>query len=161
MALAGTLLKLGIFGVIILGNFSLFPSSIGRLVLGLSLWGRLVTSVICLRQTDIKALIAYSSIGHIGLALGGLLSGRDLGVKGAIVVAVAHGLSSPAIFSLAGVVYDRTFSRSLYLCKGVGSLLPVLLFPFFILCAANISAPPIVNLAGEIWLIIRVTAFSS
>lgn len=102
----------------------------------------MVTSIICVRQADIKALIAYSSIGHIGLALGGLLSGSDLGVKGAIVVAVAHGLSSPAMFSLAGVVYDVSYSRRLFLCKGLGAMFPGILFPLFLLCAANMSAPP-------------------
>ena len=120
IALAGILLKLGVFGVVILGQLVAFPVGAASFILGLSLWGRVVTSVICVRQTDIKSLIAYSSIGHMGLALGGLLRGSELGIKGAIVVAVAHGLRSPAILSFASIVYDVTFSRSIFLCKGAG-----------------------------------------
>ena len=160
IALAGILLKLGVFGVVILGQLVAFPVGAASFILGLSLWGRVVTSVICVRQTDMKSLIAYSSIGHMGLALGGLLRGSELGIKGAIVVAVAHGLRSPAILSFASIVYDVTFSRSIFLCKGAGNLFPIILLPLLLLCAANMSAPPFVNLVGEIWLIISVSAFS-
>lgn len=86
----------------------------------------------------------------MGLAVVGLLSGSDYGVKGAIVVAVAHGLRSPAMLSFARIIYDVTFSRRIYLCKGVGAIYPVILLPLFILCASNMSAPPFVNLAGEV-----------
>ena len=109
-----------------------------------------MTSVICLRQTDIKGLIAYSSIGHIGLVLAGLVSCTDYGVKGAIVVVVAHGLSSPAMFTFANIVYESSFSRRIVLCKGIVSIFPALAISLLLVCATNIAAPPSINLVGEI-----------
>lgn len=108
-----------------------------------------------------KSLIAYRSIGHIGLVLAGLLSGTELGVKGAIVVVVAHGLRSPAILSFANIVYETRFSRRVVLCKGVISIFPGLSLIFFLACARNMSAPPTINLVGEIWIIITVVGWSS
>lgn len=116
----------------------------------MSLWGGVITSIICIRQTDIKALIAYRSIGHIALVLAGILSYTELGVKGAIVLVVAHGLSSPAILTFANIVYDARLSRSLNLCKGIISIFPATCLCFFMVCARNMAAPPSINLAGEI-----------
>ncbi len=160
MALAGVLLKLGAFGVIVVSKFVECRFGLCSLVISLCLWGSVVTSIICLRQTDVKALIAYRSIGHMGLVLAGAISGTEIGVKGALVVVVAHGLSSPAIFRLANIVYETSFSRSVALCKGVISVFPALCLTFFLVCAINMSAPPSINLIGEIWLIISVVGHS-
>lgn len=118
------------------------------------------TSAICLRQADVKALIAYSSIGHIAMVLGGILTIREFGVKGAVVVVVAHGLRSPAMLRFANIVYEITFSRSLIICKGVLSVFPAVCLLFFLLRASNMAAPPFINLVGEIWLIIRILSLS-
>lgn len=144
------LLKLGVLGIILFRKKLVFPLVAVSAVIGVCLWGGVITSVICIRQVDIKSLIAYSSIGHMGLVLGGLLSESELGVKGAVVISVAHGFSSPALFNLARGVYDVTYRRNLILCKGVVTLLPVACMIFLFACAANISAPPFINLVGEI-----------
>lgn len=118
------------------------------------------TSVVCLRQSDVKALIAYRSIGHMGMVLAGILTCTEFGVKGAVVVVVAHGLTSPAMLRFARIIYDVTFSRRLAICKGILSVLPAACISFFLLRASNIAAPPLINLVGEIWLIISVVSFS-
>jgi len=161
MALAGVLLKLGVLGIILFRKKLLLAPFITRCIMGVCLWGGVVTSIICVRQVDMKSLIAYSSIGHMGLVLAGLLSERELGVKGAIVISVAHGFRSPALFNLASGVYDVLHSRRLILCKGAVSLFPPACILFLLACAANISAPPFINLVGEVWLTVGVTAFSS
>lgn len=154
------LLKLGAYGIVLVNKFVFASHFITRSLFGVSLWGGVVTSIICVRQTDIKALIAYSSIGHIALVLGGLLTCSDLGIKGAIIVVVAHGLSSPAILTFANIVYDVRYSRRLTLCKGIISLLPAACLCFFLVCATNMAAPPSINLAGEIWLITSIISAS-
>lgn len=73
-----------------------------------------------------KALIAYSSIGHIALVLGGLMRCSEYGVTGAIVIVVAHGISSPAILTLAALIYEARLSRRLTVCKGISSISRVL-----------------------------------
>ena len=119
----------------------------------------MVTSSISFRQTDMKSLIAYRSIGHISLVLGGLVSQTDCGVNGAIFIAVAHGLSSPAIFNLARIIYEKTLSRSLLVSKGIVRILPVSYGLFFLVCAANISAPPLISLLREVLLVTSILAF--
>nr|BDC91898.1 NADH dehydrogenase subunit 4 [Armandia sp. GK-2021] len=161
MALAGVLLKLGALGMIVLGSFSVTPAGVCSLIISLSLWGGVCTSVICLRQADVKALIAYSSIGHMAMVLAGILTMTEFGVKGAVVVVVAHGLSSPAMLSFANMVYEMTFSRSLVICKGVLSVFPAVCLLFFLLSASNMAAPPFINLVGEIWLIMSILSLSS
>lgn len=161
MILAGVLLKLGGYGLmrIIYKMFSSFLAFTEFLV-SLSLWGGVVTGFICLRQVDIKALIAYSSVGHIGLLLVGLFSGSMVGWIGSFVVMVSHGLCSPALFALANVNYESVHSRGLLINKGLIRVFSSLAIWWFLFCAFNIAAPPSLNLAGELILIIRGLSLS-
>nr|YP_010415427.1 NADH dehydrogenase subunit 4 [Paralvinella palmiformis]UJI65670.1 NADH dehydrogenase subunit 4 [Paralvinella palmiformis] len=154
MVLAAILLKLGSYGLIRLS--SLFPHlncSVTSMMSSLCLIGACVTSAICIRQTDLKALIAYSSIGHMGLLTAAVLSSSKWGWEGALVMMLAHGLSSSALFSIANSSYEATHTRSLYLTKGLLSLFPAMSLWWFLSCAANMSAPPSINLFGEILLL--------
>lgn len=163
--LAGILLKLGSYGLIRL--FSFFPNFISTFFSCLSsiaLWGAVVTSLICLRQTDIKSLIAYSSVGHMGLLTVGALSNTAWGWRGALRMILAHGLCSSALFALANITYISTNSRSLFLSKGLILIFPAMSFWWFLLSAANMAAPPSLNLLREILLItrsIRVASLSA
>lgn len=127
MILAGVLLKLGGYGLL---RFS--EKARGMLVSNrffyfrVALWGGVVTGLICLRQTDIKGLIAYSSIGHIRIFVGGVFSNNIWGWQGGLIMLLAHGFCSPAIFALANVSYEMVGSRSMLLTKGFLSLSPVL-----------------------------------
>jgi len=90
--------------------------------------GSLYISFSCLRQTDVKALIAYSSVSHMGILLGGLIVANEFAWGGAILIIEAHGLCSSGLFFLANALYERSFTRRIYLLKGCTKLFPVMNF---------------------------------
>lgn len=152
--LAGILLKLGVYGL--LRITTLIPQiipSLTSIILPISIVGATITRWVCLRQTDFKALIAYSSVGHIGLLAAGLFSGFYWGWQGALLISIAHGLSSSALFALANMLYLTASTRSLYLIKGIQTLFPTITIWWFLFCIRNIAAPPTLNLLAEIILI--------
>nr|APX39603.1 NADH dehydrogenase subunit 4 [Colaspidea globosa] len=162
MILAGVMLKLGGYGMIRLMKIFLpIWVNVNFYFMIISLTGGFFVSLICLRQSDIKSLIAYSSISHMGLVLSGILTLNNWGVTGAYILMLAHGLCSSGLFSLANMNYERLFSRSMYLNKGMMSFLPSLSFWWFIFCVSNMAAPPTLNLLGEIFLINSLVMFSS
>jgi len=155
--LAGILLKLGGYGAIriiyIIKNLILYIQS-G--FVRLSIWGALATAMICIRQQDIKSLIAYSSVGHIALLIAGIISSTKWGMEGALTIIIAHGLARPALFALANISYEMNKTRRLILAKGILFLYPLLSVWWFLISIANIAAPPTLNLIGEIMLIISI-----
>lgn len=160
--LAGILLKLGSYGLFRLSAH--FPQATliwSTPILVLSLWGACIASILCLRQTDIKALIAYSSVSHIGLVTAGILTQTQWGWAGALLLVVAHGLASSGLFALANTVYETAHSRNLILLKGIINLFPVITIWWFLLSARNLGAPPSINILSEIILITATISFSS
>lgn len=159
--LAGLLLKLGRYGILRLAlifisiNKSLIP-----LILSVSMWGAIVTSTICLRQPDIKSLIAYSSVGHIGLLTAGTITNHWWGWERSLLIIIAHGLCSSAIFALANILYETTQTRNLYLTKGIITFFPVFSILWFLTSAANIAAPTSLNLIAEIMLLSSILSAS-
>lgn len=157
--LAGILLKLGVYGLLRIA--SLFPQitiSLNFIILPVRILGASITRFICLRQTDFKSLIAYSSVGHIGLLAGGLFSGFYWGWEGALLISVAHGLCSSALFALANILYLTTSTRSLFLIKGLQTYFPIITLWWFLFSISNIAAPPTPNLLSEIILITSILA---
>jgi len=124
--LAGVLLKLGGYGIFraipIMGCFIF--SRLDFCILAISLFGGLIARFICLRQVDIKSLIAYSSVSHIRLVIGGLLAGSLLGVQGAIIMILGHGLCSSGLFCISNMAYERFYTRRLFLIKGQIAIFP-------------------------------------
>lgn len=162
MILAGILLKLGGYGIIrIATNFIKLNLKIAPIIIRISLIGAVITRFICIRQTDVKSLIAYSSVRHIGLVTGGILSNTPWGWTGAFTLILAHGLCSSCIFALANMTYETTQTRSIATTKGLINLFPAITLWWFIFSACNIGAPPSLNLMGEIILITRILAFSN
>lgn len=156
MILAGVILKLGGYGLVrFLPFWVSSPGVIREIILCLSLWGGIMIRLSCLRQIDIKLLIASSSVVHMSMCIGGLFVLREWGLKGRVAVMVGHGLCSSGLFYLANVVYERTRRRSMSISKGLLRLIPRICFWWFVLLAANMAAPPSLNLLGEI-LLIRV-----
>lgn len=154
--LAGVLLKLGGYGLlrvfIFLDKTLLFYVS---WLMALAILGAIFGSLICLRQSDVKSLVAYSSVAHIALVLAGLRINSYLGVAGAIIIMVAHGLCSSGLFRLVGIVYERSSRRSFLLLRRGLTIIPVLSLWWFLFRVSNIAAPPTPNLAGEILIFIR------
>nr|AYU71315.1 NADH dehydrogenase subunit 4 [Agrilinae sp. 1 ACP-2013] len=154
MILAGVMLKLGGYGMLRTMNLFVGVSSlISYVFIGVSILGGVIVSLMCLRQTDIKSLIAYSSVSHMGLVLGGIMTYMYWGFCGALLMMVAHGLSSSGLFCLANITYERSGSRSLFLNKGMLNLMPAMCLWWFLFSACNMAAPPSLNLGGEIMLI--------
>nr|YP_009684668.1 NADH dehydrogenase subunit 4 [Gammarus pisinnus]QDS78471.1 NADH dehydrogenase subunit 4 [Gammarus pisinnus] len=161
MILAGILLKLGGYGLI---RFLVFwansPILMSELFVCVSLWGGVVVSLSCLRQSDMKLLIASSSVVHMSMCLSGLFILSELSQKGAVLVMLGHGLCSSGLFYLAHMVYERTKSRSLSVSKGLLSLMPSMCMWWFMLSSSNMAAPPSLNLLGEIWLMSSLVSWS-
>ena len=159
--LAGVLLKLGGYGLLRVFIFlSLLGMELNFWWISIRLLGGVLISLICLRQIDIKALIAYSSVAHIGIVLRGLMTLSYWGFNGAYTLIIAHGLCSSGLFCLANITYERLGSRSLIINKGLLNFLPSLSLWWFLLCSGNIAAPPTLNLLGEIRLFNSIVRWS-
>nr|YP_009645760.1 NADH dehydrogenase subunit 4 [Pseudocuneopsis capitata]QBS54485.1 NADH dehydrogenase subunit 4 [Pseudocuneopsis capitata] len=162
MILAGVLLKLGGYGLI---RFFCALSLSGALTISiifcLGLMGGIVASMVCFAQNDVKALVAYSSIGHMSLVLGGIYSNTDWGWLGCLLMMVAHGLCSSGMFFLASETYKCYSTRSLFLVKGGLVLVPGVALCWFLMCAVNMAAPPSLNLWSELMLGISILSYST
>lgn len=159
--LAGIILKLGGYGLLRVFPFlQLIGLKFNFIWIRIRLVGGVLVRLICLRQTDLKALIAYSSVAHIGIVLAGLITLTYIGICGSYTLIIAHGLCSSGLFCLANISYERTGSRSLLINKGILNFIPSIALWWFLLRSANIAAPPTLNLLGEISLINRIVSWS-
>nr|APX39935.1 NADH dehydrogenase subunit 4 [Longitarsus candidulus] len=162
MILAGIMLKLGGYGLLrMMVLFKEFINSMNIFIIIISLLGGFIISLVCIRQSDIKSLIAYSSVSHMGLVLSGLMTFNFWGMNGALGMMLAHGLCSSGLFCLANLSYERVFSRSLYLNKGMLNLLPSFSLWWFLLLSSNMAAPFSLNLFSEVMLINSLVMFSN
>nr|YP_002333189.1 NADH dehydrogenase subunit 4 [Takifugu vermicularis]BAG85479.1 NADH dehydrogenase subunit 4 [Takifugu vermicularis] len=154
MVLAAVLLKLGGYGMMrILVTLDPLTKELSYPFIVLALWGVIMTGSICMRQTDLKSLIAYSSVSHMGLVVGGILIQTPWGFTGALILMIAHGLTSSALFCLANTSYERTHSRTMLLARGMQMMLPLMAAWWFIASLANLALPPLPNLMGELMII--------
>nr|AOY39573.1 NADH dehydrogenase subunit 4 [Scolytinae sp. BMNH 1043133] len=161
MILAGVMLKLGGYGILrTMIIFMAYSKQVNFLFIIISMFGGVLISMVCLRQSDLKMLIAYSSVSHMGMALSGMLVMNLMGFWGGLVLMLAHGLSSSGLFCMANISYERSHSRSIYLNKGFMNIMPNLSLWWFLLCSSNMSAPPSFNLLGEIMLISSLIIYS-
>jgi NADH-quinone oxidoreductase subunit M len=149
--LAGVLLKFGGYGFI---RFSLpmFPEAsafFAPLVFALSIIAIIYTSLVALAQEDMKKLIAYTSVAHMGFVTMGLFSVTPQGVQGAVFQMVSHGLVSAALFLCAGVLYDRLHTYNIAAYGGLVFRMPVYAVAFMIFTLANLGLPGTSGFIGE------------
>nr|ANJ70639.1 NADH dehydrogenase subunit 4 [Sialis sp. BMNH 1425199] len=161
MILAGILLKLGGYGLLRVLSMMLYMNlKLNIIWVGISLIGGFLVSLICLRQVDLKSLIAYSSVAHMGIVLAGLMTLSYWGFSGSYSLMIGHGLCSSGLFCLANISYERTGSRSLLINKGMMNFMPSMCLWWFLLCSSNMAAPPSLNLLGEISLLNSILFWS-
>nr|YP_010946786.1 NADH dehydrogenase subunit 4 [Pseudoglomeris planiuscula]WGO57543.1 NADH dehydrogenase subunit 4 [Pseudoglomeris planiuscula] len=161
MILAGILLKLGGYGLL---RVYLILLKIGlkynNYWISVGLMGGMFVSLVCMRQTDLKSLIAYSSVAHMGIVIGGLMTLMYWGFCGSFVLMIGHGLCSSGLFCLANISYERSGSRSLLINKGLLGFMPSMSLWWFLLSVCNMAAPPSMNLLGEINLFCGLVGWS-
>jgi proton-translocating NADH-quinone oxidoreductase chain M len=153
--LAGILLKLGVYGFLRF-SLTLFPLGslyFSPLVYLLSVLGVIFASMSAIRQTDIKRIIAYSSVAHMNLVTLGIFSFNIIGLEGSILQSISHGFVSGAMFFLVGILYNRYHSRLLYYYGGLVHMMPVYSILLLIFTMANIALPGTSSFVGEFLLL--------
>jgi NADH-quinone oxidoreductase subunit M len=157
--LAGVLLKMGGYGLIrfCLPIFPEMAHSFAPVVLGLSVTGILYGGYMALAQTDLKRLVAYSSVSHMGFVTLGIFSFNNEGVSGAILQMVTHGLTTGAMFLIVGQLYDRTHSRSIADYGGLQQRMPRFVAILSLFAVASFGLPTTSNFIGEFLILVGVS----
>jgi NADH-quinone oxidoreductase subunit M len=160
--LAGVLLKVGAYGLIRF-NLALFPEA-GRyyatFVSILAVIGIVYGAVAALIQTDIKRLVAYSSVSHLGFVVLGIFAFTQQGMTGGVLQMVNHGLATGALFLLVGMVYERTHTRDLAKMGGLAGVMPWLTGAFLFVVFASVGLPGLNSFVGEFLVIVGTFAVS-
>jgi NADH-quinone oxidoreductase subunit M len=165
--LAGLLLKLGGYGFFRLfcDPFSSFASefstSLFPIVYTISVITILYSNLVVFTQSDVKKIIAYYSIGHIGFVTLGLIAGNEEGILGAVIIILSHGLSASALFFCIGYLYEQTHTRSLLAYRGLATVAPVFSVVFFFFICANASIPGSANFIGEQLVLIGLAKYNT
>lgn len=156
--LAGILLKLGVFGFLRF-SLELFPDAslyFSPLIYLLSILGIIYASLSAIRQTDMKRIIAYSSVAHMNMVTLGIFSFNLLGLEGSILQSLSHGFVSGGMFLLIGILYNRYHSRFLYYYGGIVHTMPLFSSFFLIFSLANIALPGTSSFIGELLLLLGI-----
>ena len=150
--MAGTILKFATYGYLrVLINFLPDASNyFGPLVQTIAIVTLIYSSFATIVQQNTKSLIAYSSIAHMSVVMLGLFSNTIQGIEGAILLSLAHGFVSPALFiCVGGVIYERTGTRIIQYIRGLATYMPVFTILFFIFTLSNTGIPLSLNFLGE------------
>ncbi|HKH43981.1 MAG TPA: NADH-quinone oxidoreductase subunit M [Thermoanaerobaculia bacterium] len=154
--LAGVLLKMGTYGFV---RFSLpiLPAATLELLpwlAGLSIIGILYGAMVAMAQKDMKKLVAYSSVSHLGFVMLGLFALNGPGVNGAVLQMINHGLSTGALFLLVGIIYERRHTRMIADYGGLSAVMPVYATLFLIITMSSIGLPTLNGFIGELTILI-------
>nr|QWE51012.1 Nad4 [Phaeophyceae sp.] len=156
VVLAGILLKLGSYGFLrfSLGLFPLASIYFTPLIFTLSLLGIIYPSLTAIRQTDLKRLIAYTSVAHMNLVMVGIFSGSASGIEGAILQSISHGFVSSALFLIIGVLYERSHSRLIRYYGGLVYTMPIFTAIFLLFTMSNLGLPGTSSFVGEYFILL-------
>lgn len=149
--LAGVLLKLGTYGLL---RFAIPMTPIAAVqaapyVASLAIVGILYTALICWVQKDIKKLVAYSSVSHLGFCVLGMFAMNRIGVGGSVMYMINHGLSTGALFLCIGMIYERFHTREMAAMSGLARVMPVWAFFMVFFCLASVGLPGLNGFVGE------------
>jgi NADH-quinone oxidoreductase subunit M len=159
--LAGVLLKMGTYGLLRF-CIPLFPAASATMapyISVLAVIGILYGALVSMVQTDIKKLVAYSSVSHLGFVVLGIFALTEVSVQGSVIQMVNHGLSTGALFLLVGMIYDRRHTRSISDFGGLVKVMPVFAFFFMLVSLSSIGLPGLNGFVGE--FLILLGSFSS
>nr|QSL98480.1 NADH dehydrogenase subunit 4 [Mileewa alara] len=160
MILAGVLLKIGGYGLIRFMSLNeLVFLNFGFIWYSISIFGSLLISFLCFVQGDLKCLIAYSSVVHMGMCLMGFLTMTKCGILGGFLMMIGHGLCSSGLFCLANISYERLLSRSFFINKGMMYYMPSMSMYWFMFCCFNMSCPPSINFLSEIMIMCSMVSY--
>ena len=161
--LAGVLLKMGGYGFIrfSLGMLPEASEYFSPLVMTLSIVAVVYTSLVALAQTDIKKLIAYSSVAHMGLVTIGIFIVNSQGLEGAMIQMISHGVVSGALFLCVGVIYDRMHTRDINFYGGLVNRMPIYATVFMIFMLGSVGLPGTSGFIGEFLVIVGAFKYSS
>ncbi|MFZ4407016.1 MAG: NADH-quinone oxidoreductase subunit M [Paracraurococcus sp.] len=154
--LAGVLLKMGTYGFLRF-TLPLLPeasATFAPLIFVLSVVAVVYTSLVALAQEDMKKLIAYSSVAHMGIVTIGIFTFNQQGLSGALFTMLAHGVVSGALFLCVGVLYDRVHSRDILRYGGVAGIMPAYAMVFMLFTMASVGLPGLANFVGEFLVIV-------
>ena len=156
--LAAILLKMAGYGFIrfSLGLFPIASEIFTPLIYALSVIAIIVTSLIALMQEDMKKLIAYSSVAHMGFVTLGIFTIQQQGIEGSIIQMISHGLVSAALFLCVGVVYDRMHSRMISSYGGIVAIIPKYSILFMLFTLAALGLPGTSGFIGEFLILMGV-----
>jgi NADH-quinone oxidoreductase subunit M len=158
LILAGVLLKLGSYGLLRFG-FYLFPEAAlwaRPVLLTLGVIGIIYGAIVATMQTDLKRLVAYSSVAHMGFVVIGLAALNTEGLDGAVIQMVNHGISTGALFLLVGMIYERRHTREIAALSGLQKVAPVMAGVFTLVMLSSIGLPGLNGFVGE-FLILQGT----
>jgi len=161
--LAGVLLKMGGYGFIrfSLGMLPEASQYFSPMIMTLSIVAVIYTSLVALAQTDIKKLIAYSSVAHMGLVTIGIFVVNSQGLEGAMIQMISHGVVSGALFLCVGVIYDRMHTREISFYGGLVNKMPIYATVFMIFMLGSVGLPGTSGFVGEFLVIVGAFQYSS
>nr|YP_010277793.1 NADH dehydrogenase subunit 4 [Chelonus formosanus]UHY94334.1 NADH dehydrogenase subunit 4 [Chelonus formosanus] len=161
MILAGIMLKLGSFGMMrFIYMFMYMYNKFNLIFMIMSIWGSIMCCLICMNINDLKIIIAYSSIIHMGAMLTNLMIMFKYSFFSSIMMMFAHGLCSPLMFYTSFIMYKRSKSRNIYFNKGIINVLPNLSMWWFLITICNMSSPPSLNLISEFFIMMNLIKYS-
>ena len=163
MILAGVLLKMGGYGFLrfSLPMFPLASEFFAPLIFTLSIIAVIYTSLVALAQSDMKKMIAYSSVAHMGFVTIGIFTMTEQGIAGAMFQMISHGLVSAALFFCVGVVYDRLHTREISAYGGVATVMPRYAVFFMFMMLASVGLPGTSGFVGEMLVLVGAWRASS